>query len=79
MNQEQSPAPQNNQRKEGEKVKSLTVTRSESFSGPIPPPAILGEYEKIHAGLADRIMKMAESQSEHRKYLERKSNTSRQD
>ena len=71
MNQEQSPVLQNKEPKDEGKIKSLTLTHSESFSGPIPPPTILEGYERIHAGLADRIMKMAESQSEHRKILER--------
>lgn len=30
------------------------------FSGPLPPPEYLAEYEKTLPGLPDRIMKMAE-------------------
>ena len=38
----------------------ISLIRSEAFSGPLPPPQHLAEYEKICPGLADRIMKMAE-------------------
>ena len=48
------------------------VTES-SFSGPIPPPKMLGEYDSVQNGLADRIVSMAESQQSHRQELEKKS------
>ena len=38
----------------------------------MPPPQVLDGYEKILAGSADRIMKMAESQIYHRHEMERK-------
>ena len=41
-----------------------------SFSGPLPPPEILHGYETVLPGLADRVVKMAESQSIHRQRLE---------
>lgn len=34
---------------------------SQRFSGPLPPPALLAEYEQVHPGLADRIASMAET------------------
>jgi uncharacterized membrane protein len=40
------------------------------FSGPLPPPEILKEYNDILPGLADRVMKMAEKQSTHRQKIE---------
>ncbi|MFH1187948.1 MAG: DUF2335 domain-containing protein [bacterium] len=40
------------------------------FSGPLPHPFILQEYDKIIPGAAERILKMAEEQSKHRKTLE---------
>lgn len=43
----------------------------ESFSGPLPPPQVLQEYENILPGLADRIVRMTEIQSAHRQDLER--------
>jgi len=43
-----------------------------SFSGPLPPPALLQGYEAIKTGFADRIVKMAESESDHRRKQEEK-------
>lgn len=42
-----------------------------SFSGPIPPPALLQKYDSIVPGAAERILKMAELQSSHRRELEK--------
>lgn len=53
-------------------IKAMVVMQEESFSGPIPPPAILKQYEEMQPGSADRILKMAEKQSEHRMELEKK-------
>lgn len=43
------------------------------FAEPIPPPSMLGEYDDIHRGLADRIVSMAETQQNHRQLLEKQS------
>lgn len=42
------------------------------YSGPIPPPSSLAEYENILPGSADRILTMTERQSSHRINLEGK-------
>jgi uncharacterized membrane protein len=42
----------------------------EAFRGPIPPPQILADYEKILPGSTERIITMAEKQSAHRQSLE---------
>ncbi len=47
--------------------KSIEVT---AWKGPIPPPAILEEYEAALPGAADRIISMAEKQAAHRMALE---------
>mgnify|MGYP001591579865 CR=1 FL=1 len=60
------PAPQQNKgvvRREETRI---------SFSGPLPPPNVLEQYDRIVPGAADRIIKMAEQQSQHRRELERK-------
>ncbi|CUP44074.1 Predicted membrane protein [[Eubacterium] contortum] len=59
--------------KEKEQVRQVVaeVIRSE-FSGPIPPPSIIKGYEEILPGSADRILAMAEKQSDHRQEMERK-------
>lgn len=41
------------------------------FSGPLPPPEILAKYNDAIQGGAERIMAMAENQSQHRQALEK--------
>lgn len=43
-----------------------------SFSGPLPPPSILREYNEMIEGGGERIMKMAEQHLDHRISLESK-------
>ena len=52
-------------------ITSFTVQSASSFSGPLPPPTLLDEYSKVVKNGAERIMKMAESQSGHRIELEK--------
>jgi uncharacterized membrane protein len=53
---------------------SVTVAQKQlsasSFSGPLPPPHTLSEYESVFPGCAERIVAMAERQSSHRQQLE---------
>lgn len=44
--------------------------QSLQFKGPLPPPNIIKGYEEVCPGSADRIIAMAERQSEHRMKLE---------
>lgn len=41
-----------------------------SYSGPLPPPAVLRQFEEILPGSAERIFAQFERQSEHRRSLE---------
>ena len=41
------------------------------FSGPLPPPSYLREYDIIIPGAADRIISMAEAEQKHRHHWER--------
>ena len=41
------------------------------WSGPLPPPAALEQFERASPGAADRILSMAEREEEHRQSLER--------
>jgi len=41
------------------------------FSGPLPPPDLLKGYNDVFPGCAERIVSMAESQSNHRQELEK--------
>lgn len=49
----------------------IRASVSTSFSGPIPPPSVLAEYEKLVTGAADRLIRMAEQQAEHHRDLEK--------
>ncbi len=49
---------------------SGVVAYHEQFAGPLPHPSILAQYEKVVPGAAERIIKMAENQSAHRRDLE---------
>lgn len=42
---------------------SISLSAERSFTGPIPPPWTLREYEEILPGSADRILSMAEREA----------------
>lgn len=44
--------------------------KEQHFRGPIPDPDSLARYDEIEAGLASRLVKMAEDESVHRRSLE---------
>lgn len=46
------------------------IGKSIEFSGPLPPPIYLEQYDRILPGAAERILAMAEQQSAHRRALE---------
>lgn len=48
----------------------VSVETTHSHSGPIPSPEVIGGYEKVLAGSADRIIKMAEREQGHRHQLQ---------
>ena len=47
------------------------IMRAEGFSGPLPPPEILANYDRIQPGLADRLVKLAESEADDRRSMEK--------
>lgn len=49
----------------------LQMTQSISFSGPLPPPNLLKQYNDVVPNGAERLMKMAETQQAHRQDLEK--------
>jgi uncharacterized membrane protein len=51
-------------------VTSLQASYSEYFAGPIPPPSLLARYNDIVPNGAERILAMAERQSQHRETIE---------
>src|SRR4051812_38825698 len=48
------------------------VHASYSFSGPLPPPAVLAQYEKISSGSAEKMINLSIDQARHRMDLENK-------
>lgn len=55
-----------------ERRELVRVAAQVRFSaGPLPPPEALERYNQILPGAADRIIKMAESQHDHRQELEK--------
>jgi uncharacterized membrane protein len=46
------------------------ISHTKSFSGPLPTPEYLADYEKACPGAAERILAMAERQSLHRQTME---------
>lgn len=51
---------------------ALEVATATAFVGPIPPPELLAKYERTLPGLADRLVLIAENESEHRRALQRR-------
>ena len=43
----------------------------EAFSGPFPHPQLLDHYERLYPGFTERIVRMADSQAQHRQALEK--------
>ena len=54
-----------------DRQKVTHVERHEVFSGPLPPPEILYQYNRIIPDGADRILSLVEKQQSHRMYLEK--------
>lgn len=50
-------------------VYSAQIAHMQS-AGPIPSPDLLRQYEALRPGLADRIVKMAEEEAQHRRAIE---------
>ena len=54
------------------RVAIVSIIKSQSFKGPLPPPEMLREYDDVVPGGAERIFKMAEIEQGHRVSWERK-------
>ena len=59
-----------------EEADEIAVSMATRYSGPIPPPEQLGEYERILPGCADRIIRAFENQQTHRIQLADRTNKS---
>ena len=51
---------------------SETTTMEAGFEGPLPPAQMYAQYESAYPGTAERILKMAEQQQQHRMGWENK-------
>jgi uncharacterized membrane protein len=51
---------------------NLQVRKTELYAGPLPHPDTLKKFEEILPGPADRILKQAENQTQHRIEMESK-------
>lgn len=49
-----------------QRIISISASQSQSFSGPLPPPNIIGGYENRIPGSGERIIAMAEKEQKHR-------------
>jgi len=49
----------------------LAEQNDETFSGPIPHPDHLRQYENIQSGFADRMLKMAEDDLKHTHFIQK--------
>ena len=52
------------------KIVCMTQKTSQAYSGPLPPPSMLADYDQIKQGFAERIFSMAENEQKHRHELE---------
>jgi uncharacterized membrane protein len=51
--------------------KQQVVVARQEFSGPLPHPSVLAEYEHVYPGSAKMIFDRFEKQSDHRMFLEK--------
>lgn len=67
---QQETSPKEIQKQSTPKNFVAQVKTSAFFTGPLPPPQILAQYEQITPGFADRIMRLTEDQQAHRIKME---------
>jgi len=53
-------------RRSSSSSKQVTVAKQEIFSGPLPKPETLAQYEQIKPGFAERLILMAEKEQKER-------------
>lgn len=51
-------------------VETVLFSRRMRWSGPIPPPELLAEFEAVKQGFADRIVSMAEREQTHQMQMQ---------
>lgn len=71
MSPDDEPLPSTAPETAEEQRRELVVAAAR-YSGPLPPPEALRQYDDVLPGAADRIISMAERQAEHRHALEKR-------
>ncbi len=66
-----APAPVDQQSPQDEKSHQTEIIAA-GWSGPLPPPAVLDEFNRIVPGCAERIFAQFEAEGAHRRELERR-------
>ena len=70
MDQQESDSPLAKQEDQTIELTASSVLQSSTFSGPLPPPEALTQYENVLPGAAERIFQMAERELRHRQSIE---------
>lgn len=53
-------------------IYTAIYSQTSTYSGPLPAPEDLKRYDEVVAGAAERILRMAEENAEHRRQMERR-------
>lgn len=64
------PSPNSSGRDATGLTEKVSIERLESFSGPLPHPALFAHYDQVQPGFAERIMRMTEKQLDHQISIE---------
>jgi uncharacterized membrane protein len=67
---DKEPQPPPNKRPSA-RILERSETHIQAYGGPLPPPALLKEFDNVVPGAAERIIRMAEQQADHRQFLEK--------
>lgn len=65
-----------NQKSMQHTVNTTSVQQLEISQGPLPHPSILGHYDQVLPGSAERLLRLVEKEADHRRALEKRQLTS---
>lgn len=52
-------------------INVASETQTQVYQGPIPPPEVLHKFDQLVPGTAERLIKLAEDESNHRRQMEK--------
>jgi len=67
-----SPDPSESSPPTAARVTRQTISAEYSFSGPLPHPRLLQQYDDISPGMANRLVQMAEAEAANRREMQNK-------